>query len=94
LNKEQTMTKQHTTTEQAEIAGQLVEMTLRLLHASEGIPMHVILAGAHASVVTMLVEELGGPMAAGSCERAAERVRTLPSREAVRLAVTPPAGQA
>lgn len=85
---------EQTKADQAEKAGGLVEMALRLLHETEGIPMHVILAGAHAAVVTMMVNELGGPMTAGSCERAAERVRTLPSREAMLLAVTPPAGRA
>jgi len=94
MNKELTMTDQPTKDQQAEAAGYIVEVALRVFHATEGIPMHVILAGAHAAVVTMMVEELGGPMAAASCERAAERVRTLPSREALRLAVTPPAGQA
>lgn len=94
MNKEQTMSNEETKAEQAERAGAMVETAIRLLHEHEGIPMHIILAGAHASVVTMLVETLGGPMAAGSCERAAERVRNLPSREAMRLAVTPPAGRA
>jgi hypothetical protein len=74
------MTDEFSKINQAEAAGALVEMSLRRLHETEGIPMHVILAGAHAAVVSMLVEEVGGPMTAASCGRAAERVRTLPSR--------------
>jgi hypothetical protein len=62
--------------------------------ARENMPAYVFLAGAHAAIITMLVEEIGGPMTADSCTRAAKRVRDLPSRRAVLLAAAPPAGTA
>jgi hypothetical protein len=80
--------------EGAEVAADLVQEALNLLHEQHGIPMHVILAGAHAAVVTMLVAEVGGKMTAGSCERAAERVRDLPSYREAPLIFTPSQGSA
>jgi hypothetical protein len=80
--------------EMADAAADLVEETLLELMERAHMPPHVFLAGAHAAIVTLIVDEVGGPMAAESCTRAAERVRDLPSRHAVLLAAVPPAGSA
>lgn len=80
--------------EAAELAGETVQEALELLQRTYGIPIHVLIAGAHAAVVTMMVVELGGAMAAGSCERAAERVRDLPSEKDAPLMFAQTAGSA
>lgn len=78
----------------AHIAADLTADFVAKLHCDTGIPVELILIGAHAAIVTAMVERLGGPMVAASCERAAERVRALPSRQAAELAYAVPAGTA
>lgn len=78
----------------ANAAGALVEDYIDLLSKQTGVPVEVILIGAHAHIVAMLVERIGGELVAASCERAASRVRDLPSRGACELTYAVPAGSA
>lgn len=80
--------------EMADAAGDLVTETLIEVMDRAGMPPHVFLAGAHAAIVTMLLDTVGGPMTADACQRAADRVRNLPSRHAYLLAAMPSAGSA
>jgi len=59
-----------------------------------GFATSAVLAGAHGEIVTMMAVELGGKVAAEAFERAAERVRDMPSRADWALAVAPTAGRA
>ena len=80
-----------------DIANQIadaVERYLVDLQAATGVPTAVLLAGAHAGLVVTMAAELGGPMTAQACERAAARVRHLPSLAACSLAFAAPAGRA
>lgn len=83
-----------TKTELAEQVADAVRDTLLRLHTEMGLPVEAIISGAHAQIITMMTGILGGPMTAHCCEMAADRVRDLPSLNAVKLAVSPPAGQA
>lgn len=78
----------------ADIAADLTVDFIAKLHRDTGVPVELILIGAHAAIVTAMVEHLGGPMVAASCERAAKRVRSMPSRAASALAYAAPAGTA
>lgn len=78
----------------ADIAADLTADFVAKLHRDTGMPVELILAGAHAHIITAMVERFGGPMVAASCERAAERVRAMPSRDACALAYAAPAGTA
>lgn len=81
-------------TDQAEQAATLIAEALLRIADESGLPIEAILAGAHAQIVTMMVTTMGGPVTAASCERAAARVRTLPSLKALSLAVAVPEGHA
>ncbi|MFN3952949.1 MAG: hypothetical protein ACK4LQ_00750 [Pararhodobacter sp.] len=83
-----------TKNEMAEQAAEMIGAMLLRLHSETGLPLDCILAGAHAQVITMMTTTLGGPMTAHCCEQAAERVRTLPSLDAVSLAFSEPFGRA
>ncbi len=64
------------------------------LHQRHGLPWDCIAAVVHAEAVSAMTAIYGGPMAAQCCERAAERVRNLPSAAAHALAFAAPAGSA
>ena len=83
-----------TRAEIADMAGQLVGEAIVEIHRKTGIPAELILAGAHAQIVSMLAHSLGGPVAALCAEKAAERVRNMPSARALALARMPSAGAA
>lgn len=80
--------------ELAEQAAEKIGAMLLRLHRETGWPMDCILAGAHAQLIAVMAMNLGGPMTALCCERAAERVRNLPSLDTVSLAFSEPAGRA
>lgn len=79
---------------QADLAADLTEQFLAHLHAAYGIPPAALLAGAHAAIVTTMARVVGGPATAASCERAANRLRNVPSCAATALAMATPAGTA
>lgn len=83
-----------TKTELAEQAAEAIRAALLRLHTKDGLPLDCLLIGAHAQIVTMMTTAMGGPMTAQCCERAADRVRSVPSQAAVSLALAQPAGQA
>lgn len=83
-----------TKNEMAEQAADMVGAMLLRLHSETGLPLECVLAGAHAEVIAMMTTALGGPMTAHCCELAAERVRDLPSLDAVSLAFAEAAGRA
>lgn len=64
------------------------------LHQRHGLPWELIAVGAHAQAVVAMTTIMGGPMTAQCCERAANRVRDLPSAAANALAFMPPEGRA
>lgn len=78
----------------ADEAAALVAEALVTIQRETGIATDLLLAGAHAQVVSMMTTHLGGPMAATACERAAKNVRHLPSLAACALAGATPAGRA
>lgn len=88
------MTNANPKQEQADEAADLVVDALVAIQNATGLPTDAILAGAHATVIAMIVTHMGGPMAAATCERAANSVRHLPSLGACSLACATPAGRA
>lgn len=77
----------------AQVADLVAEYLVALREGTDLDPA-AILAGAHAAVVTLMVQSYGGQEAAECFQRAAERVRHIPSLAAVQLAVAEPAGRA
>lgn len=78
----------------ADEASELTAQALVAIQNQTGIPTDLLLAGAHATLVAMMTTHLGGPMAAETCERAANSVRHLPSLAACSLAGVTPKGRA
>lgn len=83
-----------TKNEMAEQAAEMIGAMLLRLQGETGFPLDCILAGAHAQIITMMTTTFGGPMTAHCCEQAADRVRSLPSLDAVSLAYSEAAGRA
>lgn len=92
--KAENMTSANPKQDQADEAARMVGEALMAIQEQTGLPTDAILAGAHAVVVAKIVTHLGGPMAAATCERAANSVRHLPSLGACSLACATPAGRA
>lgn len=76
--------------DQAAASGEMVEVFLNDLCALTGFERYVVLAGAHAVLVDMMAETVGGPMTAAALDRASEKIRNAPSKRAVSLATTLP----
>jgi hypothetical protein len=75
-------------------AADFIGRAMQHLHQEHGLPWELIAVGAHAQAVAAMAEIVGGPATAQCCERAAERVRNLPSAAAMALAVAVPVGRA
>lgn len=77
---------------------ELIAATTRAMVAHlarlHGIPPGLVLAGVHAEVISIIATAYGGDVAAGCAERAADRVRNLPSYEQCELAAMQPMGRA
>lgn len=78
----------------ADDAADFIRRAMQHLHREYGLPWELIAIGAHAQAVSAMAQIVGGPMTAACCERAAERVRNLPSAAAQALAFAAPAGTA
>ena len=76
--------------DQAAMTGEMVEVFLNDLCSLTGFERYVVLAGAHAVLVDMMAETVGGPLTAAALDRASERIRNQPSKRAISLATTPP----
>lgn len=72
--------------DQAAAAGEMLEVFLNDLCRLTGFERYVVLAGAHAVLVDMMTEAVGGPMTAAAVDRASDRIRNVPSKRAVALA--------
>lgn len=79
--------------EEADLVAKCVNDLLWGLIAS-GFSADAVLSGAHVQIAAVTAVFTGGPMAAQSLERAADRVRNLPSQHALALACAEPAGRA
>lgn len=53
--------------------------SLILALTAQGIPLHLVLIGLHAEAVIQTTAHFGGQIASDMCDRAASRVRALPS---------------
>lgn len=73
---------------QAAAAGEMLEVFLNDLCRITGVERYVVLAGAHANLVAMMVDAVGGPMTADALDRASERIRNEPSRTDLALAAS------
>lgn len=71
-----------------------IREAMKQLHFEQGLPWDSVIAGAHSEVISAMTATFGGAATADSCERAAERVRSMPSLSECALAVVTPAGHA
>ena len=83
-----------TENEMAEQAATLIGPMLIALQRKTGLSMAAIMVGTHAEIVAMMATTLGGPITAECCDRAARRVRNMPSMEDAGLTFAAPAGHA
>ena len=72
----------------------VVELIANMMEAETGANRAETLVAIHADLVLHIVKSFGGDVAAGICERAANRVRSLPAYDANCLANASPAGSA
>ena len=90
MTDEETAAKQVTANQVAEY----IRHVLVVLREQHGLPWDCIAAGVHAEAVNAMTQIVGGPMAALCCERAADRVRNMPSAKVQSLAFAVPMGRA
>lgn len=67
---------------------------LSAMYGPGGMPVEVVLSGAHAEVVALMVLRMGGAMTADVLRRAATQIESAPSLSEVALAMAEPEGQA
>ncbi|ROT99071.1 hypothetical protein [Histidinibacterium lentulum] len=68
-----------TKAELSEHAAEAVGAMLLRFQSRSGMPLDVLLAGAHAQIVSMMLTTHGAETAAECCEQVAARLRSLPS---------------
>ncbi|WP_158970938.1 hypothetical protein [Chachezhania sediminis] len=89
------MTEHDRTPEQStEIVANCVSDLILRLHKEAGIPLQMVIAAAHAEIVTEMALMVGGEMAYELCLGAGERVRPLLSVSDIALAASTPHGSA
>lgn len=87
------MPTQQRTAEATRVA-EMTRVALLAMRQETGSDLATVLAGAHAEIATAMALAFGREVAIAQCEAAAERLRSLPSREELIFAATPSAGRA
>lgn len=77
-----------------EDAAKYVGSFIKAMCEPDGLPVNVVLAGAHAEVVALMVLSLGGTQTAEVLRRSATQIESNPSLSDLSLAMAEPAGQA
>lgn len=80
------------TTEAAHVTSAILETIFAL--EDQGVPLSLILATAHAEIVSAIALAYGGPAAAQSCNAAARRFAVHPSLAQAMFRAEPLAGRA
>lgn len=81
-----------TKNENRELVAASIDHLFHALNVEGGVPAELILAEAHAAIVTSIAQLLGGEVAYLSCLAAGEAIRPTLSPGEVALAAATPAG--